>query len=693
MSARMVIISGFFAAFSVALAWPGIWFAWPTQGAENDGPKRVALLVGVNKYNKRQLDARPLQFAERDVHELAAVLREQGFTVQTLTGPKATKANINSALADILKERMARDVIVIGFAGHGGQSPLVDGQGNPVRDEQGNALSEAYFSPVDAARGEMSSVVGLTRLLEQLDRKGGINLLLVDACRDDPDPHRGFAGNDHFGRMPGNSAILFSCSNGQQALEHEKAGGGHGVFFHHVIEGLRGAAADPETGEVGWDELVAHVRKRVNPTARALDPIGARNADELFAGELQTPHQLTNLVATPVLARRAPIANRKLSRTSPDLSKPASGSAKRENLSRAPSIDADDLAALAVKRETFLLLPTDVQSKAAIERASSTPYEAPPPGQERDDNGLQMKLCWCPPATFLMGSPKNEPGRDNDEGDENGPVSVTLTRGFWVGKFEVTQSQWHKMMGTTLRDQRDRSDPNWSLAGEGPDHPIYFVSFDEAGEFCRRFTEAERRAGRLPAGSEYRLPTEAEWEYAGRAGTSTIYSFGDDEGSLGEYAWFVGNSANSTHPVGQKRPNRWGLHDVHGNVSEWCADRFVENLSGGIDPRGPSQATASTPPRPYPGQEPGPEFGGGARAAQRVFRGGSWVDSPRGERSAVRGWALPGLRDGFIRVGFAPVSRSRLVRVIRVGFAPPSAFPDGRINGLGFRVARVQFSR
>ena len=139
-------------------------------------------------------------------------------------------------------------------------------------------------------------MISLTRLVERLDNEGGTNLFLVDACRDDFDPHRGLgkrslSGDELVGRLPGNSAILFSCSKGQQALEHEQAGGGHGVFFHQVIEGLRGAAADADTGEVGWDDLVGYVRKRVNRLARELDPEGARKADERFSGSYRPPRK------------------------------------------------------------------------------------------------------------------------------------------------------------------------------------------------------------------------------------------------------------------------------------------------------------------------------------------------------------------------------------------------------------------
>ncbi len=287
-------------------------------------------------------------------------------------------------------------------------------------------------------------------------------------------------------------------------------------------------------------------------------------------------------------------------------------------------------------------------SKPAMDRVGTIiPLEATRPGQERDDNGLKMAFCWCPPGTFLMGSPKDDPQRDDDEGNENGPVSVTLNRGFWIGKFEVTQAQWHSVMGTTLRAQRDRADPQSDLYGEGLDRPIYYVNHHEATEFGRRFTESERRAGRLPLGWEYRLPWEAEWEYACRAGTTTRYSFGDDEASLGEYAWFAGNSDWMTRPVGQKRPNQWGLRDMQGNVWEWCADGYDSTLVGGIVPRGPD------------------------RALRRVLRGGGWNGLPHLARSANRDGGGPEKRD--YNLGF------RLVRgTAEIGPGPSIKAPVRR---------------
>ncbi|MGA7502454.1 MAG: SUMF1/EgtB/PvdO family nonheme iron enzyme, partial [Isosphaeraceae bacterium] len=434
-------------------------------------PGKVALLVGINNYNRRKLEDRPLRFAERDVQELAVVLQEQKFTVRTLTGPDATKVNIEEALTGLLKGPK-KDVVVVAFAGHGMQLPLKDEGGNLVRDAQGRELSDAFFCPFDAVVGEGSTMISLTRLVERLDNEGGTNLFLVDACRDDPDPYRGLgkrslSGDELVGRLPGNSAILFSCSKGQQALEHEQAGGGHGVFFHQVIEGLRGAAADPDTGEVGWDDLVGYVRKRVNRLARELDPEAARKADERFSGNLQTPQQITNLVATPILARHVK--------------------------TRAPVIP----------------MPADVPERKVTGLDTITTRTV----------GITLKRI--PAGTFQMGSPDGA-GNEN----EHPQHEVRITRPFYLGVTEVTQSQYEAVMGNNLSWFASTGLGKDKVAGQSTgQHPAENVSWLEAVRFCNKLSELEGRKPfyeitgetvRVPdwKAPGYRLPTEAEWEYA-----------------------------------------------------------------------------------------------------------------------------------------------------------------------------------
>lgn len=229
----------------------------------------------------------------------------------------------------------------------------------------------------------------------------------------------------------------------------------------------------------------------------------------------------------------------------------------------------------------------DHQTTDDLPQTSSAAPDAPDDepgsqaGDERDDNELGMKFVWCPAGKFRMGSQQNEAGRDS--GSEE-PVEVELTQGFWLGKFEVTQGEWKRLMGSTPWKEQ-------VFVREGPQYAASYVSCDEALEFARKMTKQETREGRLPAGWEYALPTEAQWEYACRAGSTTVYCFGDAAEQLGGYAWWGGLFGNGSakteqyaHEVGRKRANAWGLHDLHGNVYEWCRDGYESKLPGGADP-------------------------------------------------------------------------------------------------------------
>jgi sulfatase modifying factor 1 len=293
---------------------------------------------------------------------------------------------------------------------------------------------------------------------------------------------------------------------------------------------------------------------------------------------------------------------------------------------------------------------------------------------------LDLTLVPISHGAFMMGSPEGEAGRRSDEGPR---ARVTITRPFWLGRTEVTHGQWRAIMATDLVEQVRRAladDTVYAISGKNrtvreyynvksdtdpqrfadnpaEDAPMYWVNWDEAVAFCRRLTERERAAQRLPAGYVYRLPTEAEWEYACRAGTDGATYAGEltilgrfNAPVLDAIAWYGGNSSvgwsgkgvrtdnwkEKQYPggiaapraVGTKAANPWGLHDMLGNVWEWCADWYGKRLPG-EEARDPT---------------------GAATGEQRVSRGGSWIFGAEGCRAARRFQDSPGAR--FRCVGF-----------------------------------------
>jgi formylglycine-generating enzyme required for sulfatase activity len=232
-------------------------------------------------------------------------------------------------------------------------------------------------------------------------------------------------------------------------------------------------------------------------------------------------------------------------------------------------------------------------------------------------------MVFIPPGTFRMGSPTNEVDHFDWEGPQ---TDVIISRGFWMGKYEVTQGEYLAVMGNNPSYFQL---PNTTV---DTNRPVEQVFWFEATNYCGLLTHRERAAGRIPTNCVYRLPTGAEWEYACRGWTSTRFSYGDDPGytNLTNYAWYRDNSGRTTHPVGQKLPNPWGLYDMLGNVDEFCQD-WNGAYPGGIvvDPQGPGAGL------------------------YRVIRGGSFYSYARYVRSAYHGSINPDSRSGVF--GFRAV--------------------------------------
>jgi formylglycine-generating enzyme required for sulfatase activity len=278
-----------------------------------------------------------------------------------------------------------------------------------------------------------------------------------------------------------------------------------------------------------------------------------------------------------------------------------------------------------------------------------------------------LDMAWIPPGEFVMGSPATEP---MSKADERPQTHVTLTRGFWLGKTIFTIGQWKSITGLDVRGQLGKmlhddtlydlggkkqtvrdfmrfsrdADPGKYLAGEGDDLPMYFVSWNDAMELCKQLTARERDAGRLPAGYEYSLPTEAQFEYACRAGTTGArydepvekiawYAGNSPDGYVGK-GFNVGGRTGGPRPVGLKEPNAWGLYDMTGNIWQWCRDWYGP-LPGGnvVDPVGPATGDGRV--------NRGGSFGSGAGSERSAAR----AKNPQAEASAYRGF----------RVGLCPV--------------------------------------
>ena len=243
---------------------------------------------------------------------------------------------------------------------------------------------------------------------------------------------------------------------------------------------------------------------------------------------------------------------------------------------------------------------------------SSPASQSPQIRTETLPGNIKLEMVKIPAGSFLMGSADNHKSADDDE--EEKPQHRVNLQEFYLGKYPVTQEQYQTIMGN-----------NPSHCKDNPKNPVENVLWNEAQAFCQKLSEK--------TGKKYRLPSEAEWEYACRAGTQTSYYFGDNPDLLKEYACYGNNSASKTHPVGQKKPNNWGLYDMHGNVWEWCEDGWQENYQNA-----PTDGTASSDNY--------------SQINYRVLRGGSWINSPRDCRSASRHY------DGFSlnHYGFRVVS-------------------------------------
>ncbi len=544
--------------------------------ADEPAGRKYALLVGVKDYRGTSLGS--LKYTENDVAKLAELLRPEYRRVVLMTRSEGfdkkdetlfpNAAAIRTQLDSLFEDRKSSDTVLVAFSGHG----LV------LRKQK----VELFFCPEKADVDKPETLISLDEVYKRLQAcPAGVKVLIADACRNDPFegrlvtvPNVVSVTRPLVPPPPKGVAAMFSCSTGQKSFESDKLQ--HGVFFHHLLEGLRGRAVN-KSGGIDLLKLASHVADEVPDAVK----------EEFGTSARQTPEPKLSVEGTVTLLRKA---------------------------------ERPELAAAA---------PSVV--------APNRPSAPTPAGALTLDLGGERIVCAPIPAgSFTMGS-------TDGEDDEKPPHTVRISKAFWMGTTEVTVGQWKRFVADanyTSEPERDgqggyglkadgsnwegcKPQYNWKNAGYPitDQHPVGNVTWNDAVAFCEW---ASKKTSRKVV-----LPSEAEWEYSCRAGSTTKFHFGDDAEQLARY----GNVADAlakrkfpgwttisaddgyatTAPVGKFAKNAWGLFDMHGNVWEWCRDGKRKYDGNAVtDPEGDSA--------------------GGSR----VGRGGSFSFEPRSCRAAYR---------------------------------------------------------
>ena len=304
-----------------------------------------------------------------------------------------------------------------------------------------------------------------------------------------------------------------------------------------------------------------------------------------------------------------------------------SGEIVNSSIPKVTSMDSEILTQSCIEIAKTLLNigggNATMTSTTSYSRGNNSYSPAPAANQDFTETawGVNMKMIWVEGGDFLMGCTSEQ----GDCGSDEQNVRRVTVDGFYIGMLEVTQSQWEKVVGTSISQQRNKKGSDYALAGVGPDYPMYYVSWNEAMEFCRLLSNK--------TGRTYTLPTEAQWEYAARGGNKNEGAKYAGSNMIDAVAWYTDNSGG-THIVGSKRANALGIYDMSGNVWEWCKDWYASSYVS-YDTNNPT----------------GPSSG-----ANRVFRGGSWYGSASYCRVAYRNYYSPGSRysNGGFRVVCIP---------------------------------------
>jgi formylglycine-generating enzyme required for sulfatase activity len=568
--------------------------------------KNWAICVGINQYDNLS----PLNYAVRDAEAMRDYFTEVGFDqvyLFTDNSPAITDAGkpFNSqpsfgSLRRFLRVRFEKAFLSSGdnfwffFSGHGMRHGEKD-----------------YLLPCDGdphPDGIEETAIPLSYVSERLRRCGADNVvLLLDACRNE-----GGSKGIGLGEEEQQGVItLASCSPSERSYEIEALQ--QGSFTYGLLEALRIQGA-------GNCATVERLEQRLRYRIPEINQAHRKPKQNPYA--VVEPAFKYHLILLPNRATLQDVATLKLAAFE---AQTEGNFVLAEQLwTRILAVSPADAQALKALRQIWTRSP-DIQSVKSVSNltedtsSKSSPSLLVPPSRspqiltETLPGNIKLEMVKIPAGSFTMGA---------DEYDDEEPKHQVKLQEFYLGKYPVTQEQYQAVMGNDPSNFKD-----------DPKNPVEKVSWDDAKEFCKKLNQ-------LIAGKDFRLPTEAEWEYACRAGTQTRFYFGDDAAKLGDYAWYDENSGSKTHAVGQKKPNDWGLYDMSCNVWEWCEDPWHDSYAN----------------KPDNIKNNGNVIWSSSNESRHVLRGGSWGSNSGVCRSADRNWGNAG--GGDYGVGFRLVLSS-----------------------------------
>lgn len=597
--------------------------------------KRRALFVGVNNYQDDKIN--DLLCAVKDAETTCQYFRDKGFETFLMKDHEVSLVNVREKVKKLCEDLRKGDVFVFYFSGHG----------HEVGD---NHFLLGYNASVDMLEFGGGDALPLASVRRFSEKCSGVHrLFILDCCRNSivAGAKGGFAApggkgvelvaeNKGDGILP--PRILRSCQAGQCAFEDVTKG--HGYFTLAMGETFE----DPSVRSFSafFDKLINNMESHVPPGDQRAT-LGEYDGSPfpLFADWEKEPEP-----SSPADWQKAYRLQLQVQKMKENI-EASCGNLCEESKKYFDALKHSLRAGeLALKNSDFsgaCSFFKKAEKSAVWLQKNNIPFE------KIDCCGIPLEMVAIKAGSFIMGSPENELGRSNDEVQHR----VTLTKDYWLGKFQVTQAQYKAVM---------KCDPS---RFKGDDRPVEQVSWHEAKLFCNKLNKIY--SGILPAGYKFDLPTEAQWEYACRAGTTTSLNSGesltDKEFScnnLAEVAWyFYKGEAKETQPVGLKQPNNWGLYDMHGNVWEWCRDWYgnylgslqyldmnIEMVLKRFQKKRSSNSFLNTV------DPEGPDCGSG-----RVHRGGSWDYLAKRCRSASRCNSRPNARNCYLgfRLALVPV--------------------------------------